>query len=200
MGRVSDARERLIAATIDLLRTESYAAASVDAICARSGVKKGSFYHFFKSKDELVVTTLDAEWASRKPNLDALFSPAEPPLSRLRRYFRDVHERQLNMRKRYGFVVGCFFSKIGYEVGHEGEIGKKVQGILATYIRYYESALRDARAEGLPIDDVPAMARALFAYMEGVLSQARITDDTRLIRELGKSAFRFLGIEDAEAA
>ena len=200
MGRVSDAPERLVAATIDLLRTESYAAASVDAICARSGVKKGSFYHFFRSKDELVLAALDAEWASRRPALDALFSPTEPPLRRLSRYFRNVHERQVAMRAQYGVVVGCFFGKLGYEVGHEGEIGKKVQGILATYIRYYESALRDAGAEGWRIDDVAGKTRALFAFMEGVLSQARITDDPDLIRDLGKSAFRFLGIEEAEAA
>ncbi len=96
-------------ATIDLLRIESYAAASVDAICAQSGVKKGSFYHFFKSKDELVITALEHEWQSRRPNLDRLFSPAEPPLRRLARYFRDIHERQLEMRAKYGFIVGCFF-------------------------------------------------------------------------------------------
>jgi TetR/AcrR family transcriptional repressor of nem operon len=200
MGRVSDARERLLAATIDLLRTESYAATSVDAICAGSGVKKGSFYHFFKSKDELVIAALESEWQSRRPNLDALFSPTVAPLLRLSRYFRNVHDRQLEMRKKYGFLVGCFFGRVGLEVGHDGEIAQKVQEIMATYSRYYESALRDARAEGLRIDDPSGKARALFAFMEGVLGQARITDDPQLIRDLGKSAFRFLGIEGAEAA
>lgn len=200
MGRVSDARERLIEATVDLLRIESYAAASVDAICARSGLKKGSFYHFFKSKDELVITALEHEWQSRRPNLDRLFSPAEPPLLRLARYFRDIHERQLKLRQKYGFIVGCFFGKVGLEVGHDGEIVQKVQEILATYFRYYESALRDARAEGLRIDDPSGKARALFAFMEGVLGQARITDDPRLIRDMGKSAFRLLGIDGVEAA
>jgi TetR/AcrR family transcriptional repressor of nem operon len=200
MGRVSDARERLIAATVDLLRAESYGAASVDAICDRAGVRKGSFYHFFKSKDELVITALDAEWQSRKPSLDALFSPTLPPLARLRSYFADVYQRQLRMRAEHGRIVGCFWCKIGYELDQNSEIGRKVHDILALYTKYYESALRDARAEGLRIDDVPGKARALFAFMEGVLSQARISDDPKLVRDLGKSAFAFLGIEAVAAA
>jgi TetR/AcrR family transcriptional repressor of nem operon len=200
MGRVSDARERLIQATIDLLRAESYGAATVDAICDRSGVKKGSFYHFFKSKDELVITALEAEWQSRKPRLDALFSPTQPPIQRLRDYFDDVYQRQMRMRGELGRIVGCFWNKIGYEVDPSTEIGQKVHAILSTYVKYYESALRDARAEGLPISDVSEKARALFAFMEGVLSQARISDDVQLVRDLGKSAFAFLGIEGEAAA
>jgi TetR/AcrR family transcriptional repressor of nem operon len=200
MGRVSDARERLIAATISLLRAESYGAASVDAICERARVKKGSFYYFFKSKDELVITALEAEWQSRKPTLDTLFSPTVPPLQRLRNYFADVHRRQLRMRAEHGRIVGCFWCKIGYEVDKGTEIGKKVHDILATYTKYYETTLRDAKAEGLRIDDVAGKARALFAFMEGVLSQARINDDPKLVRDLGKSAFAFLGLDAAEAA
>jgi TetR/AcrR family transcriptional repressor of nem operon len=50
MGRTSDAKERLIEAMIELIWTGSYGSTSVDQICERAGVKKGSFYHFFESK------------------------------------------------------------------------------------------------------------------------------------------------------
>lgn len=200
MGRVSDARERLIAATTELVWTESYGSVSVDAICDRAGVKKGSFYHFFKSKDELVIASLDAEWQSRKPQLDALFSAATPPLERLRSYFASVPQRQATFHKRFGRVVGCFYCKLGLEVGSDSEIGKKVQEILSTYTKYYESALRDAAADGLAIRDIPGKARALFAFMEGVLSQARIQNDLTVIRSIGQAAFAFLGLSEARAA
>ena len=194
MGRVSDARERIVAATIDLIWTDSYGAVSVDAICERAGVKKGSFYHFFKSKDELVIAALEAHWLARKPTLDALFSPTVRPLDRLGNYFDNVYRRQLELRQRYGRPPGCFYCKLGLEVGSQSEIGRKVQDILATYTKYYESALTGAAAEGLPIVDIPGKARALFAFMEGVLAQASIHDDTEIIRDLKKSAFRFLGL------
>ena len=58
MPRVSNTRERLTDAAMDLIWENSYAATSVDAICDRAGVKKGSFYYFFKSKSELAVAAL----------------------------------------------------------------------------------------------------------------------------------------------
>ncbi|HWE29835.1 MAG TPA: TetR/AcrR family transcriptional regulator [Polyangia bacterium] len=200
MGRVSTARQRLIEATTDLIWTESYGSVSVDAICERARVKKGSFYHFFKSKDDLVIAALDAHWEARKPTLDKLFAPSRAPLDRLRAYFDSVYERQVELAKKFGRPPGCFYCKLGIEVSQETEIGRKVQAIMAAYVAYYESALAGASAEGAPLDDIPGKARALFAFMEGVLTQARINDDFEIMRNLGKSAFRFLGLGEVMAA
>ena len=90
--------------------------------------------------------------------------------------------------------------KLGIEVSQQTEIGKKVQSIMAAYIAYYESALVGAAAEGWPLVDIPGKARALFAFMEGVLTQARINDDYEIMKNLGKSAFRFLGLGEVMAA
>src|SRR5437016_6185229 len=102
MGRVSDAKKRLLDSAIDLLWLGSYGAVPVDAICARARVQKGSFYHFFRSKDELVIAALEAHWQSRRPVLDTLFSATAPPLDRFAIYFKHVYERQLELTKKYG--------------------------------------------------------------------------------------------------
>jgi TetR/AcrR family transcriptional repressor of nem operon len=200
MGRVSTAKERLIEATTDLIWTESYGAVSVDAICERAGVKKGSFYHFFKSKDELVICALDTHWQGRKPALERVFNSSKPPLERLRAYFDGVYERQRELGKKFGRPPGCFYWKLGVEVPRETEIGKKVQSILAAYVDYYEITLGEVAAEGWPLVDIPGKARALFAFMEGVLTQARINDDYEIMKNLGKSALRFLGLGEVKAA
>lgn len=44
MGRTSDAKERLLAAALDLIWERSYGSVTIDAICEKAGVKKGSFY------------------------------------------------------------------------------------------------------------------------------------------------------------
>ena len=45
------ARDRLIAAAEAEMLAKGYPATTVDEICARAGVSKGSFYHFFSTKE-----------------------------------------------------------------------------------------------------------------------------------------------------
>lgn len=196
MGRTSDARSRLLQATIDLIWLESYGTVTVDAICERAQVKKGSFYHFFKSKDDLVLAALDAHWEARRPALDRYFSATTPPIQRFEEYFAGVLSRQLELKKKYGRFVGCFYAAVGIGCCPEQSpaISKKVRTILGNYERYYETTLRDAVASGeLRIPNVSLKAKALFAYMEGVLSQARLQNDPGVLRNLANGAFAFLG-------
>ncbi len=44
----------------------AYHAVSVDEICTRANVKKGSFYHFFDSKMNLALQTMDEEHQESK--------------------------------------------------------------------------------------------------------------------------------------
>lgn len=82
MGRVSDAKERLLEAMMELIWTGSYGGTSVDHICEHAGVKKGSFYYFFESKSALALAALDHSWAEHRRELDAVFSPEVDPLDR----------------------------------------------------------------------------------------------------------------------
>src|ERR1700759_3609440 len=92
MPRVSDMKDRLTDAAVELMWENSYGTTSVDSICERAGAKKGSFYYFFKSKSELAAAALAAEWAKKRVQMDADFSPRGPPLERFERYFASVHD------------------------------------------------------------------------------------------------------------
>jgi TetR/AcrR family transcriptional repressor of nem operon len=197
MGRVSDARDRLIDAAVELVWLRSYGGVSVDDLCERAGVKKGSFYHFFATKDDLVLAALDASWSARKPVLDELFAPTRPPMDRLVAYFENVYARQKQLKQRFGRTVGCPYVSVGTECAQSHPtIAQKAQEILAHYVAYYEGALRDAKASGdLRVADPAHAARALFAFMEGALGQARIADDPEPLRDLVRDALRFLGAD-----
>src|SRR5437660_10022997 len=163
MPRVSDMKERLTDAALDLMWENSYGTTSVDAICERAGAKKGSFYYFFKSKSELTAAALEAEWNKRKADMDALFSPTTPPLERFDRYFDYVHDRLAELQEQCGSILGCPLLSIGSEVSTQDKVVRDtLDRILDRKIRYVESAIRDAHAQVLIVAPYPeSKARAL---------------------------------------
>jgi TetR/AcrR family transcriptional repressor of nem operon len=50
-----DTKTRLLDSALTVIRTQGYAASSVDDICGEAGVTKGAFFHHFKSKEDLAV-------------------------------------------------------------------------------------------------------------------------------------------------
>jgi TetR/AcrR family transcriptional regulator, transcriptional repressor for nem operon len=200
MGRVSDARQRLMEAVLELIWTGSYGSTTIDDICEKAGVKKGSFYYFFESKAELAVAALDVDWETRRAQLDTLFSPTVPPLERLRRFCEFVYRRQSELKNRCGCVLGCALFTLGSEVClQEEKLRGKIREILGHYRQYLESAIRDAAAAGQIEARNPAeKARMIFAYYEGLLTQARIQNDAEVLREMPSGVFAMLG-KEAEA-
>ena len=201
MPRVSDMKERLTDAALDLIWHNSYGATSVDAICERAGAKKGSFYYFFKSKSALTAAALEAEWNKNKKNMDALFSPTVPPLERFDRYFEFVHDHLAEIQQTCGSILGCPLLTIGSEVGTQDEsVRETVDRIWDRKIKYFESAIRDAHAQGLiEAPDPQAKAKMLFACYHGTLTQARIQNDVELIRDFKQVAMDVLGVKRVHA-
>ncbi len=131
MGRVSDAKERLMEAVRELIWTGSYGSTTIDQICEKAGVKKGSFYYFFDSKADLAVQAIDEDWQSIRQNLDSLFSPTVPPLERLRSYCDFGYQFQCQIKAKHGCVLGCPLFSVGAEVStEEDRLQKKIQEML----------------------------------------------------------------------
>ena len=81
------AKEKLLTASLSLIREQGFSATTGDELCARAGVTKGAFFHHFESKDALGVAAVE-HWSR---TTDALFQAAayhEVPdgLGRVRAY------------------------------------------------------------------------------------------------------------------
>lgn len=203
MGRTSNAKEKLLEAALDLIWERSYGVVTIDAICEKAGVKKGSFYYFFESKSALAVAALEADWNEcGKKKWDALFSASVPPLERIRGFFQNAYESQLALQKEHGQVLGCPCFSVGSETSTQDEaIRMKVQEILQRQIRYFESAIRDGQAEGvIAPGDSAAKAKCLFALLEGSLGQARIQNDLEFLRVLPETSLGLLGVTRVDAS
>lgn len=201
MGRVSDAKSRLMDAVLELLWTGSYGSTTIDHICERAGVKKGSFYYFFNSKADVAVAALDASFQTKRVELDAIFSPSVPPLERIRKYCEFNYAIQVEMKAKFGCALGCPLFTLGAEIcTQEQAVGAKISEILEYKARYFETAIRDGHAVGVfHAPDAAAKARVVRAYIEGLLTQARIQNDLEILREMPEGVFNMLGVKVAAA-
>ncbi|HSZ54014.1 MAG TPA: TetR/AcrR family transcriptional regulator [Tepidisphaeraceae bacterium] len=200
MGRVSDAKDRLLEAAIKLVWRNSYGAVSVEDICNEAGVKKGSFYHFFPGKNELVAAAFRHYWAGLRPQFDQIFSASVPPIERLRGFFAEVRRKQKLLRDDAGFVLGCPFASIGTELiapgTDDGGLRAAIQELVRGKVCYIETALRDAMAEGsVPKGNVRALAKTLYLYLEGAAAQARIQNDLSLLDDIEENGLRLIGYQ-----
>src|SRR6266700_1447546 len=64
-----ESRLKLLRTAHELIWRQSYGSVGVDQICEQSGVKKGSFYHFFRSKSELTVAAYEYHWDQLRASL-----------------------------------------------------------------------------------------------------------------------------------
>jgi len=54
-----DSKTRFLDAALELIRTQGYASTTVDDLCNAAQLTKGSFFHHFKSKDDLALAAAD---------------------------------------------------------------------------------------------------------------------------------------------
>ena len=190
-----DTRQRLLDSAQALIYASSYHQVGVQQICAHAGVRKGSFYHFFPSKQELALAVLDQTHTLMQDTLiNKAFAPDLPPLARIERFFTSLYDFHKQVKKNTGYVLGCPFGNIGCEMSTQDEaLRSKVDSILSAAEAPFATALDEAFANGeLPAMDTAAAARALFAYTEGIVLYAKTRNDPELIRDLGKRALQLL--------
>lgn len=199
MGRTSDAKERLMAAANDLIWEDSYGAVTIDDICKRADVRKGSFYYFFPGKAELAIAAIEDMWThSTKPFLDQTLSPSIEPIARFRGYLEAVVQKQADLAKQHGRVLGCSLCSVGSETcTNQPALSATIRDIFDRKRRYFESSIRDAVAAGaIPPCDPAERATALSGLINGLVAQARIMNDLTVLKhlpDLGISLLRLPG-------
>jgi TetR/AcrR family transcriptional repressor of nem operon len=112
--QLADTREILLRAGLEALTEKGFFATGIEQVLARVGVPKGSFYHYFESKEAFGLALIDryAEFFARK--LDRhLLNDELAPLARLRAFTDDAKEGIA----RYQYRRGCLIGNLGQEMG-----------------------------------------------------------------------------------
>ncbi|MCB9849246.1 MAG: TetR family transcriptional regulator [Phycisphaerales bacterium] len=164
-------REKLLEAAARLFLERGYAATGVSAVLAEAGVRSGSMYYFFKSKDDLLVGVLDRYLELLRP---VLIEPVEAATA-------DPIDRVFTLLAFYRhFLVstncrlGCPIGNLALEISdtHE-EARQKVVQNFENWCAVVAGWLVDA-GERLPAScDRGALSRYVLTVMEGGQMQAK---------------------------
>ena len=153
------ARERLLAAAYELFQAKGIKAVGIDAIIARAGVARMTFYRCFRSKHDLVLAFLDnrekrwsVEWLE-----DGVLRRAKDPRQRLLAIF-DLYDEWF---KRPDYEA-CSFIKVLFEDGPAGPYGKAAARHLSQVRRFVERLATQA-----DISEVEQFARVWHMLMQG---------------------------------
>ncbi len=191
VGRKSNARERLIQSAGELIHRRSAADVGVNELCRHAGVKKGSFYHFFPSKQDLLLSTVDelAAWYGREI-YDPVAASDLAPLQKIDRIFELLYEYHAKDAADTGQMHGCHFGNLAMELStQDEEMRKKLAGQFDWGADWFKVALDDAVACGdLPQINTSRAAQALLAYLEGILLLAKTRNEPELLRQMSPGA------------
>jgi TetR/AcrR family transcriptional repressor of nem operon len=195
MKRPCDTKEKLLQVGFDLIWDSSYGSVSVDDICKRAGINKGSFYHFFPSKADLAVAALEEHWQEKRPMFDHIFSPQVPPLERLQLFCREMVQVQREKAEKYGHVCGCPYSSVGSEMATMDEkIRARSEQLMNSGKKYIETAICDAIREGSVSVSDPALAtQHIHSVMLGMLLEAKVQNDLKVLEDLESTVMGVLG-------
>ena len=171
-------RERLVRAGIEILTEQGFASTGIDAVLKRVGVPKGSFYHYFASKEAFGHAVIEGYAAYFARKLDRwLLDTSRAPLDRLRDF---VADGKAGLR-RFGFRRGCLIGNLGQELGgtHAG-LREPLEAVFADWQGRVARCLDDAVAAGdLAADaDTTRLAEIFWIGWEGAILRAKLVRDT----------------------
>ena len=186
-----ETKNNILEAARDLFWLHGFASVSVDDICKNANVNKGSFYHYFESKNALIADIFDYMWETSKENLNECFAKNLSPEERIKRYSKRIYEKQKEKFLQSGKVLGCPYMSLGMESSTIDEKTRdKVKETYEKYITYLESLITDSNPER---KDSKEVAEEIFSYINGVMYQARVKNDLEVIsRDMEKGLLKFL--------
>jgi len=192
MNSNSNTRQRLLKSARDLLYSRSYGNVGVKEICDAAGVQKGSFYHFFPSKQDLALAVLDEYFIELKEYIfSRSFRPEFSPMQQLEHLMENMYEFQKMTKLQTDKTLGCPYSNLVSEMGTLAEpIRQNVSRFFAKVVEEIQSVLQQAIEQNEIEDlDTQATATAMFTYIEGLMLMAKTKNDPEIVKTLGSALF-----------
>ena len=167
-------RTALIDQGLKGLLTAGYDGVGLSAILAAANVPKGSFYYFFKSKEDFACAVLDAyeqHYIALRQSI--LGDTNRSPLERLQAYFDELERIHLSEKP----LGGCLYGVLAQTAAARSpRFRARIAAVFATWDAQFEHVLIQAQAAGEvdPQVDPKAVAAFLIEAYEGALVRMKV--------------------------
>ncbi len=172
---MQDIRTRLIEATFEEVFSNGYTGASLANILKRADTKKGSMYHYFSSKKEMVLAMIEERIMLRIQNNWENLSNRDSNII-------DLLLNILNDTKNWDLQKGCPLGNLLQEsLNNDEDFAKILNEIVNQWKVLFSNILEKAIKNGeLKEDlDIESFSTFLIASLEGALLIAKKTSDTK---------------------
>lgn len=168
-------KEKLLAVTFEEIYENGYYSTSVDKILKKANMNKGSMYHYFKSKKELVLAVIDAHvfgYIDRK--YSAILDVEDN--------YIDSMFKVLRNRDSFNFTLGCRLNSLVQELSHHDQDFKNA--LEKVYVHFedilYRVLLKAQENGEIEHPDIKQLAIYVVASIEGCLSTAKKSQDKEI--------------------
>lgn len=169
-----ETRELLVRAGLEALTEKGFSATGIDEVLKRVSVPKGSFYHYFESKEAFGAELIDRYASYFAHKLDRHFNDqSKKPLERLRAFIEDAQGGMT----RHEFRRGCLIGNLGQEMAALPESFRaRLTAVFSDWERRFAVCLEAAKREGEIPADVDSDQRATFFWIgwEGAVLRAKL--------------------------
>ena len=163
----TDTKSRILKAASSLLSSHGYNGTTLDDIISASGITKGAFYHYFKSKDLLCQEVLDEAINDYHGLTESIDTEIEP-IEQLRTIIHKIVELNAS-----GHWVNCRLLLRFSTDSHESNpvLQRKVRNFWQWYTTFYEDLITRCRDVGQLGTQMEAkiLARVLVSTMAGAV-------------------------------
>lgn len=174
-----DTKAELIRSGLEQLTENGFASSGVDQILKKVGVPKGSFYHYFASKEAFGQAVINSYASYFANKLDAcLLDESYSPLTRISNFVEDAKVGMI----RHQFKRGCLVGNLGQEIELLPEsFRQQLIEIFLCWQHRIANCLNAAKVEGEIADTVNCdlLAEYFWIGWEGAVSRAKLVQDAK---------------------
>jgi TetR/AcrR family transcriptional repressor of nem operon len=179
-----DKRDLILAKGAEVMTRRGYHGAGVQEIVQAAGVPKGSFYHYFASKEEFALQALQQVYGPRLQRYaQALENPALSPRARIVGYYGELVEHFARQEK---LEYHCFIGSLSFEMAElSPTLGAEIDAILQRSADILQACLQQAQRAGelASDEDCRSLASFITSAWQGALTRLKVANNTRALAD-----------------